>query len=317
MLTTDTIHEFQSRRDLGVAWMNRGHELMLRGDPASLAAALDAYNEAIRTLRPLVGGSDLGRDSANPAWANSLAAALMNRGHLLHRLHGIDQAALALAAFDEAAAILRLLCGSELARDFSPSALQPFSPSSPWPRRNLAGTLLNRANLLLDLADLTAAASAAREALALAAPQERTDPVDADLALKSRRALCDALGRLVVTPEADHEALAGEASDLVDDAMALTRHWTDRGEAAFAPLALRFFHYGTQLYRFHQPQFLAEFIRENLSPAHADFRAIALAAIDSALADRPAGFLTVGDPASERRLEIWRELASLRSHLAA
>lgn len=190
-VTTPAIADLSARRDLGVAWMNRGHALLLQGDPASLAAALDAYHAAIGALRPLVCGSDLGRDSVNPSWANSLGAALMNRGHLLHRLHGPAQAAVALAAFDEAAAILRPLVPAIENRD---SKIQ-----NPWPRRNLAGTLLNRANLLLDLADFTAAATAARAALALAAPSERTDPVDADLSLKARRACCDALGRLVST----------------------------------------------------------------------------------------------------------------------
>ncbi len=56
----------------------------------------------------------------------------------------------------------------------------------------------------------------------------------------------------------------GKPSDLVDDALALIRHWAARGEHSFQPLAVRFFHYGTQLYRFHQPHFLAEFIQENL-----------------------------------------------------
>lgn len=274
--------------------MVRGHELMQRDDSVSLEASLDAYAHAVALLRPQVAP---GRP-VDPAGANSLGAALMNRGQLLHRLHGIEQAAPALAAFDEAIETLANI---------------PVV-ANPWPRRNLAGTLLNRANLLLDLARLADAAVAARAALALSLAHERTEVVDADLALKARRALCDAVGRLIVAPGADQEALAREASDLVDDAMALTRHWAGRGEAAFAALALRFFHYGTQLYRVHQPQFLAEFIRENLASDPA-FRAIALVAIDTALTERPAGFLTVGDPASMRRLETWRELTALRADL--
>ncbi len=287
-------------RDLGVAWMNRGHALLQQGDPVSLDASLGAYHEAIAILRQLP-------VTENPSWANSLGAALMNRGQLVHRLHGVAQATVALGAFAEAEAILRPLCGSELARD----------TPSPWPRRNLTGTLVNRANLLLDLADFTAAARTAREALALVAPHEQTESVDADLALKARRALCDALGRLIVIPEADQDALAREASDLVDDALALIRDRAARGETAFAPLHVRFFRYGAQLYRLHQPHFLAEFIRENLPLADTELRSIAREAIDFALADRPAGFLTIGDPATERRLEIWRELADLRTRLAA
>jgi len=272
--------------------MNRGHALMLDGQTGGAVAA---YAQAIATLRQLP-------VDENPSWANSLGAALMNHGQLLHRAHGTAHANEALASFDEAASILTPLVDSD----------------KPWPRRNLTGTLLNRANLLLDLARCAEAAAAARAALALAVTHERNDVIDADLALKARRALCDALGQLIVAPGANQDALAAEASDLTDDALALVRHWAGRGETSFQPLALRFFHYGTQLYRLHQPHFLAEFIRENLSLG-ADIQTIALDAIDSALAARPRdqAFLTIGDPASERQRETWRELAGLRTSLLA
>jgi len=286
----------QEIRDIAVAWMNRGHELLLQGDQASLTAALEAYDEAIRRLRllPL---------TERASWAISLGAALMNRGHLLHRLHGVNQAAIALAAFEEAAAVLRVLPDD----------------GSPWARRNLAGTLVNRANLLLDLGQPDAAGGVARDALILAAPHERAHPIEADLALKARRALGDALGHLLVVPGADQESLAREASDLVEDALALIRHWTQQEPAAFRGLALRFFHYGAQLYRYHQPHFLAEFIEENVPPADAELRALALNAIDAALQDRPRDrvFLTIGDPRSERIRQTWQDLLALRSRLAA
>lgn len=295
-----------SQRDLAVAWMNRGHALMLQGDPASLASALEAYNEAIARLRPLLRA----RADADPSWINSLGAALMNRGHLLHRVHGTAQATVALESFDEAVAALRSLV---------PDSASTVSPSSPWPRRNLAGTLLNRANLLLDLSRFDEALAAAREALEFAAPSERLDAVDADLALKARRALCDAIGRQIVAHGADQETLAAAASDLVDDALALARHWIAQGENAFQPLALRFFRYGTQLYRLHQPHFLAEFIQENLPATPGEFHAIAREAIDAALADRPRdrAYLVLGDPASERHVRTSRELEKLRAFLAS
>jgi tetratricopeptide (TPR) repeat protein len=301
-----TVH--QQQRDLAVAWMNRGHALMLQGDDAALAAALEAYNEAILRLRPLVSASE----SANLSWANSLAAALMNRGHLLHRLHGVTQATLALASFDEANALLGPFVSAIENRE---SKIE--NALNPWPRRNLAGTQLNRANLLLDLSRFSEATATAREALTLTVPHQLAESVDADLALKARRALCDAIGRLIVEPGNDQETLAHEATDLVDEAMAVTRHWLERGESGLRPLSLRFFRYGTQLYRLHQPHFLAEFIRENLPSAQMELRDVALEAIDAALSDRPTGYLTLGDASSERRLQTWRELAALRTHLAA
>lgn len=276
--------------------MNQGHELLVRGDDVSLRSALDAYTEAITLLRSLPLGE-------NPGWANSLAAALMNRGQLLHRLHGVEQATVALLAFEEATVLLRPLAGV----------------SEPWPRRNLTGTLLNRANLQLDLGQFIAAAEDARDALFLSMQHERTDPLDAELSLKARRALSDALGQLITQPGLAHDELAREASDVVDDALALIRLWHKRGATGLRELTLRFFHFGCQLYRFHQPHFLAEFIEENLQATDPDFRQVALGAIDAALQDHPHDreFLTIGDPVSERRRLVWQQLQQLRASLAA
>jgi len=274
--------------------MNRGHELMLRGDEAGLVDALQAYDEAIVLFRSLP-------VAENPSWANSFGAALMNRGQLLHRLYGVTLAALALTAFEEAETVLRPLQAGD----------------SPWPRRNFAGTLVNRANLQLDLGHHAAASADASKALLLAAPSERQEMVDADLALKARRALGDAIGQLLVAPGADQETLARQAGDIADDALALIRYWSGQSNPAFHVLALRFFRYGAQLYRFHQPHFLAEFIAENLPPADPEFRAIARETIDAVLTDSRASgrILTIGDPVSERRRQTWQDLDALRSRL--
>ncbi len=282
------VSELTARRDLGVAWMNRGHAQLLLNNPTGDAAALAAYTEAIGLLRTLP-------PAEHPSWANSLGAACLNHGQLLHRVHGAARAAEALASFDLAASALRGLRDGD----------------NPWPRRNFAGTQLNRANLLLDLARPAEAAAAAREALGLCLADERSEVTEADLALKARRALCDALGQLLVLPDADQQAVATEASNVVDDALAIVRHWQSRDAGAFASLAVRFFRYGAQLYRFHQPHFLAEFIRENLSVA-AECGPLAREVVDAALADRPRGFLTMGDPATERHLQTRRELETLR-----
>jgi tetratricopeptide (TPR) repeat protein len=282
-----------ARRDLGVAWMTRGHALQQDG---KVLESLAAYEQAIAALGTLA-------VATHPAWANSLGAAWMNHGRLIHRAYGLERASTALASYAAAETVLRPVSGDEY----------------PWARRNLTGTLLNRANLLLDLARWEEASAAAREALRLSLPHERVDPVDADLALKSRRALCDTIGQLLVAPGADQNGLAAEASDQVDDALALIRHWSERGENSFQPLALRLFRYGTQLYRFHQPHFLAEFIQENLPVADGELQTIALDAINATLADRPREliFLTMGDRASERHLDTSRELEALRLHLVA
>lgn len=283
-------------RDLAVAWMNRGHAALLIGDPASLASALEAYRTAISLLRPLIRHPD-----SEPSWANSLGAALMNFGELLHRLYGLARAEHALAAFDEADQVLAGL----------PAAIVPWAP------RNLAGTRINRANLLLDLGRQADAAETARLALALVRPAERDALVDADLALKARRVLCEALGQRLVGSTDAADAIATEASDLIDDALSLVRYWHSR-QIEFRELSLRFYRFGTQLYRVHQPHFLAEFIREHLPVNDAEFRVVAVAAARAALTERPTdqSYLTIGDAASERYVQTARDLKALLAEIS-
>jgi len=291
--------QFANAYDLAVSWMNRGHALMQQAGEKDLRDAIASYAQAIAVFRQLPVGE-------NPRWANSFGAALMNHGQLLHRVHGHAHATESLASFDRAVSVLAPICTSESDR------------SNPWPRRILAGTLLNRSNLLLDLGQFSRAMPDAQKAVALSARDERTEPVDAELSLKARRALCDSLGQLLVTPGADQASLASEASDLVDDALEVIRHWSAQGQTDLQPLASRFFRFGAQLYRQHQPHFLGEFIAENISVAGPEGKTIALEAIDAVLAASVADkkFLIVGDPVSERRRQIWRELTALREELS-
>lgn len=282
--------------DLAIAAMNRGHAHLLRGSPATLLEAHAEYGEAIELLRPLITADP------QPGWGNSLGAALMNRGQLTHRLHGLERAADALADFGEAARLLKAI-----------------TSTTPWPRRNLAGVFINRANLLLDLERPADAAHDAREARHESVATARTELVDADLTLKAARVLCDALGQLVVTTGADQESLARDASDTVDEALELARHWAARGTTIFHPLVQRLLVFGLQLYRFHQPHFLAEFIRENVPLADPDTLAVVRTTIDAALDDQllTGRYLTIGDPITERRLQTCRDLEAVRSQLSA
>lgn len=278
--------------------MNQGHAQQRINDPAQISAAIHSYEQAIAIYRSLP-------STADSLTANSLAAAWMNRGQLLHRLHGTVQAAAALDSFDQAAALLRPLQAAD----------------NPWPQRNFAGTLLNRACLLIDLAEHRAALDSAREALPLATTGERLELVDADLALKLRRVACDAIGQLIaLVPREEQTALASEASDFVDEGLALARHWETQNEFALHPVSIRLFRFGAQLYRIHQPHFLAEFLLEQLkhAPLTRDVVVIACENVEAALAARPdTPFLTVGDPASERHLQTARDLTALHQRLSA
>jgi hypothetical protein len=58
--------------------------------------------------------------------------------------------------------------------------------------------------------------------------------------------------------------LVSAATDAVEDALILARHWQERGENRFQELALELVHFGARAYRLFQPQFLAEFLTEML-----------------------------------------------------
>ncbi|HVU15572.1 MAG TPA: hypothetical protein VHD32_01510 [Candidatus Didemnitutus sp.] len=281
----------EERRQCAIAHMNRGHEGILAGHPEALDAALSEYERAIEALTDDEGTKDV-------AWGNSLAAAWLNRGQLLHRRHGIARATDALRSFDEAERLL-----ASLSSDF------------PWPRRNRIGAAINRANLLLDLGRPLEAHDSAALAVVLGLNHERANALDAELGVKARRTQCDVIGRLLVPPGANQRLLADQASDLVDDALALIRLWAPRVPGVFGLLSRRLFRYGAELYRLHQPQFLAEFIREN-GAAENELIDIARECLERALADRPAGrWLTIGDPASELYIQRMRELEALHAAL--
>ncbi|HWA88240.1 MAG TPA: hypothetical protein VG710_18580 [Opitutus sp.] len=239
-------HEL-ARQQLARAWMNRANALQRLNPPATLPDSVRAYDEAIAVFRTLPLPD-------HPGYQNNLAAAWMNRGHALHLLG--DPSSLA-AAVESQRTALDLLRTLPLAADRSH-------------RINLAAASLNLATSLLALGDLAGAHVAAREAMDAAAPAEAEDPAVADIALKARRACCDAIGRLLVQAAAQSEPtdpLADEASDIVDDGLALARRWESRGMPLFRPTAARLFRFGAQLYAAHLPDFLAEFILEHLDPA--------------------------------------------------
>lgn len=281
--------------------MNQGFALSVPGEAHTLFAAITCYALAAELLRslPLV---------ENPAWANGLGAALMNHGQLLHRVHGLARADEALRSFDEAIGVLRQVSLAAL----------------PWAARNLAGTHINRANLQLDRGGAAAIASAradALAALALVRGREREEPVAADLALKARRVHCDALGLLLgqTSELRQQDALASTAGDVVDDALALIRYWHGRSEAAFDELAVRFFRFGAELYRHHQPHFLSEFIEEYLdlvSTGGDEMRLIAHRALHAALADgAKPGLHLLETKNSERALRARGEIAATLAQL--
>lgn len=278
-------------RELAVAWMNRGNALQKHDRAADVRTAVPAYDRAIE----LLSHADPGRDATT---ANRLGAAWLNRGHALLQLGDPTGA---VASFEQALGWLSTL----------PVDREPVF------RLNLAGAQANLAQALLDQGGpdhLLAAHAAAGEALRLAAREETARAGFAEVGLKARRTLCEIVARwLVENRDPQREAtLLAAASDAADSGMALARRWEALDVPLFRPLATRLFRFGCAYYRRHQPQFLADFVLENLDPAHTsdacpgnrEWRDIALETLAATRHElRTQHPLVDGDPASRRRLQ--------------
>ncbi len=293
----------ESRRLLGLAWMNRGNAEQTRlphpGEtPAAVRArAVSAYNEAIAILSELP-------FEQRPNLRNHLGAAWLNRGHALLDEPTPHKAA---RSFRRAVAILRLL---------------PLD-DHPAYRLNLAGAWINLSHTCCSHSPKSAR-EAARQGLALVEPQADVDLASAEMSLRARRALVIALGELLRAPAADADtidALATEATDATDSGLALARRWEERSGAHVRPLALRLLRLGAQLYRLHQPHFLAEFLMEHAGtgPLAGDpaARSAAAEALTLALADagKPQ-LLVAGSVDTARLLGTVQSLRAARDHFS-
>lgn len=306
---------------LGLAWMNRGNALQKlspgapgsgdRTRPDALRDAVAAYDEAIALFRTLP-------IETEPALRNHLGAAWLNRGHAHIGAGDFDSAA---GCFEHAIAELAQL----------PIATDPYF------RLNLAGAHTNLAHATFESAPKRAAASA-RSALAVLAEVERAHEAFAGLSLRARRALVMALGVQLHhgtggvaptvsdshgrdIPAATRASLVSEATDTIDDGLAIARDLETHGISHHRPLACRLFRLGVQLYGTHQPHFLGEFVLETLAmPAFAnddEFRDIADAALAEALIDvqRPHTFMA-GTPETEKRVATARSVREAQQQLA-
>lgn len=286
-----------ARHALGIVWMNRGNALQRIGTAPSLADAVRAYDEAIAAFRTLP-------LEAHPSLRNHLGAAWLNRGHAL--VVASDSAAI--DSFENAIAELAQL---------------PLE-ADPYFRLNLAGAHTNLALATLGIS-AARAADAARAALQVLAEVERAHEAFAAMSLRARHALVLALNALLNVADATPvpaATLLSEATDAIDDGLALARDLEQHGSSQHRPIAHRLFRLGAQLYGSHQPHFLGEFVLEHLSaPAFAadeELRATATAAIEQALvALQPAQPFIAGTPEADRRLATARSLRAAQQQLSA
>jgi tetratricopeptide (TPR) repeat protein len=342
------------RHDLANVWMNRGLALLAAGAPEHIVEALANFDHAIAQRRELPAGP-------NHEYRFGLAASWLHRADALIRLGTPEHWREALAAYDEALAAMRTLPIEEndwfrhrlaitwmnrgiagqtaLGAEGATEVLRDFDAcigllknhrvcERPEGKHLLACAWLNRAGVLLATAaqtadDARAAALVARDTTAALAEQQ---PGFAEVALKARHALVRvALLKLAEVKTADdRREIMSEATDAVDEGLALTRAWAQRGVAAFQPIEAELFRLGAQLYLQHQPQFLAEFVLENLDrtggapPANRAMIQIGREVVAHALQSlRSRGFGELGQAGMERTLEILGDLRAAEKKLHA
>lgn len=232
--------------NLAACWLNRAEALTLLG-PAHHALALSAYDEALVLLRTLPLGDD-------PRFPKRLAIAWQNRALVLASQNppataaAIDDLVNALAVLDRAEAI-----------------------DAPEREYLLAVVLMNLANIQVSAGTSgseAGAREAARRTLGLLKAREHEDAAAAEAGLKARHVLCQIAARQLSTP-AERETVmpvVHEATDLVDEGLGLVGEWEGRGVDGFRGLAADLFRFGARVYAYYQPQFLGEFLSEQMDP---------------------------------------------------
>jgi len=235
------------RFGLAACWLNRADALKRMGEAEQISAALGAYVEGIDLLL----GLPLDEDARFP---RRLAIGYQNRGLALlaHDPPFLEQAE---TDFNDAISVLSQHAAALI------------------PDRNylLAGILVNLANtLLVEVTDEgeARALDAVRRALSLAAEVEENDADAAEVGLKARHAVCRTLAtrlsRLTSNQQTPDEV--HEATDIVDDGLRLARRWEQKGVDRFRAIACDLFRFGARVYARFQPQFLNEFVLDNMDP---------------------------------------------------
>ena len=234
---------------LAACLLNRADALVRLNDPSALAAALGSYEEGIEVLRALPLDQD-------PRYPRRLAMACQNRGLALQIRGQEGDAEASAATFAEAIEVLdHERCTAVSDRDYLRAVV--------W---------LNIASLrAVDAAaeSHAAAREAALRALAYVQDIEKHDLKAATAGLHARHVLCrlcaDSLAQS--DGEGDMPDDVHEATDAVDEGLALVRSWERRGVEAFRAFAFDLFRFGARVYARYQPHFVDEFIAENMDPA--------------------------------------------------
>jgi hypothetical protein len=234
---------------LAACLLNRADALVRMNDAGPLAAALASYDEGIEVLRQLP-------LAENPLYPRRLALGHQNRGLALLARNQDGDLAAGREAFTEAIAVL----DGEHAHGIED---RDYVRAVVWV--NLANA---RAAEEGDDAH-AAARDAALQAVACVAEIEASNPAAADAGLRARHLLCRLCAHRLsqAGDESEMPVDVHEATDAVDDGLELIRGWEQQGGAWFRPLAFDLFRFGARVYARYQPQFLEEFIEDNMDPA--------------------------------------------------
>jgi len=235
------------RYGLAACWLNRADALIRLGDPAHIPDVLRSFDEAIVQLRDL----PLKDDARYP---RRLAIAHQNRGLAQLQAAGPLEAE---AALTDALAVLE---------DESSAAIEDRVFLVAIVSLNLASA---QASQQTDDAITRARVSAGR-ALGIVSSVEDEHASAAEIGIKARHVLCQAIARDLstgtLTIEATRERIH-DATDLVDEGLELVRRWEQRGDGRFRIVACDLFRFGARVYGTYQPHFLQEFVDDHLDPA--------------------------------------------------
>jgi tetratricopeptide (TPR) repeat protein len=279
-------------------FMKKGIRLMDHTRPEAIAAALRCFDQALELRRRLP-------IETSPMLRYGLAACWLNRADALMHLETSEQTQMALCSYDEALTLLRDLPLHEDARfprrlaiayqnrglalqsqDASAiaQAMQEFSKAIAILEDEHAAQISDRLYLLaavwMNLANaglaeastqsVKRAEEAAYRAITLVADLETNDVHIAEVGMKARHVLCHTIARRlsqITDRDARMPSDVHDATDAADDGLALARRWEQKGVARFREIAVDLFRFGIRVYAKYQPQFLREFISDNMDPS--------------------------------------------------
>ncbi len=236
------------RFGVAACWLNRAEALMRMGGPPQVAEAVRSCDQGIGVLRTLPLGED-------PRFPRRLALAYHNRA-LFVQAQGRPVTA-AIADLAEALAVLQ----SDAAATIEDLA---------YLLSVVCTTLAHALAVEGSPESLVRARASAAEAIRLVSDVEAEVPAAAQVGLQARHALCRVFAQGLVGERTAGTAMPDDvhdATDVVDEGLALVRRWEQKGLGAFRGMAVDLFRFGLQLYLLHQPQFLQEFLDENLDPS--------------------------------------------------